>query len=302
MQWEGATKHSHDLSRQSNSAIESAIGNAGGDKGFECKPRISAAIFSVALKLGAISTTEPVRAATSCRRRGPSTVCAEGFLRLAGNGHADLAAASLEESLKILTQNVDRVSRFGAYGLMALTQLRRGDLIAARRAADFGIQLAIKLASPTGYYSLNGYYGVARTYLALWEHPSNVGDKELPKLALCACQALRRYGRIFPVGRPSSRLCDGLNSWLCGKHAARFPHGAKVWLPPNGCSCPTPRDFCITNWPDIYRAKTSTARTTSMPHGTSLNFSMPILIWRLLAFYRHLSPVFGNWNCRSLPR
>jgi hypothetical protein len=141
---------------------------------------------------------------------------AEGFLRLGGKEHAEFAAASLDESLKLLAQNVDRVSRFGAYGLMALTQLRRGDLIAARRTADEGMRLAVELAAPTGYYSLNGYYGVARTYLALWKDAPRT-DTKLPKIALRACQALRRYARVFPVGRPSFMQCDGLALWLSGK-------------------------------------------------------------------------------------
>lgn len=141
---------------------------------------------------------------------------AEGFLRLGGDKHAEFAAASLDESLRLLAQNVDRVSRFGAYGLMALTQQRRGDMIAARQMANDGMRLAIELAAPTGYYSLNGYYGVARTYLALWKQAPPT-DTELAKLALRACQALRRYARVFPVGWPSFMQCHGLALWLSGE-------------------------------------------------------------------------------------
>lgn len=147
---------------------------------------------------------------------------AEGLLRLGGADHAELAITSLDESLKLLARNVDRVSRFGACGLMALAQWRRGDLIAARRSADVGMQLAIELAAPTGYYSLNGYYGVSRTYLALWEQSRIPGDTELPKLSLRACQALRRYARTFPVGRPSDLQCKGLALWLSGKQQRAF--------------------------------------------------------------------------------
>jgi hypothetical protein len=118
----------------------------------------------------------------------------------------------------LLAQNVDRVSQFGAYGLMALTQWRRGDLDAARQVADAGMQLARQLGSPTGYYSLNGYFGVARTFLALWEQSPHSDRGDLPDVAYRACQAFRRYARIFPVGYPGYLQCRGLALWLRGRH------------------------------------------------------------------------------------
>ena len=143
---------------------------------------------------------------------------AEGFLRLAGENHAEYAVAALDESIKLLNRNVDRVSQFGAYGLMALTQWRRGDLVAARQAADVGLQLARQFGSPTGYYLFNGYYGVARTYLHLWEQSSDNKDLELSKCAMLACQNLRRYARTFPVGRACYLQCLGLANWLDAKN------------------------------------------------------------------------------------
>jgi tetratricopeptide (TPR) repeat protein len=147
---------------------------------------------------------------------------AEGFLRLAGDNHADHALAALQESVELLGRNVDRVSQFGAYGLLALTHWRREEWSSARRAADTGLQLARELGSPTGYYSLNGYFGTARTFLALWEQAAGYDTRELSDLAARACQALRRYAKIFPVGRPSYLLCRGLALWLSGRQSRAF--------------------------------------------------------------------------------
>ncbi len=147
---------------------------------------------------------------------------AEGLLRLGDDGHGEIAARLLDESLKLLAHNLDRVSEFGACGLMALAQTRREDWLAARHAADIGMKVAHELGAPTGYYALNGYFGVVRTYLALWENSSATEGLDLPKLAFQACQVLRRYARIFPVGRPSSAICDGLAFWLRGKHRRAF--------------------------------------------------------------------------------
>jgi hypothetical protein len=89
------------------------------------------------------------------------------------------------------------------------------------------MKLAYKLGAPNGYYSLNGYFGVARTYLTLWEQSTGTDGLDLPKLTSQACQALRRYSRIFPVGRPSSFICDGLSLWLRGKHRRAFARWRK---------------------------------------------------------------------------
>lgn len=142
---------------------------------------------------------------------------AEGLLRLGGQDHANEAVALLNMSLAFFAENIDRVSKFGAYGLMALAQWRRGDAAAARQAADAGMKLAQELGTPSGYYTLNGYFGVARTYLELWEASPGAVDPTLPLAARQACRALLRYGRIFPVGMPCALLCHGLADWIAGR-------------------------------------------------------------------------------------
>lgn len=142
---------------------------------------------------------------------------AEGHLRLGSQEHAARAVEWLTESSRLLRQNVDRVSQFGAHGLMALAQLRRHDWKAAKEAADLGARLAEELATPTGYYTLNGYFGIARTYLELWSRAADRTDSVIRQASAKACKALRRYARIFPVGLPSASLCQGLYNCLAGQ-------------------------------------------------------------------------------------
>ena len=139
---------------------------------------------------------------------------AEGLLRQGSQAHAEQAAEMLQQSLDLLNQNVDRVSQFGAYGLMAIAQLRRGSVQAALQSATAGRQLAEEMATPTGYYTLNGFLGVARAYLAAWESEPKSGNSPASAHALKACRALGQYARTFPIGRPSACLCDGLACWL----------------------------------------------------------------------------------------
>jgi tetratricopeptide (TPR) repeat protein len=141
---------------------------------------------------------------------------AEGTMRQGGEEHAEQAAEMLRESLDLLDQNVDRVSQFGAYGLMAMAQLRCGNHRAAHEAAAAGARLAQAIGAPTGYYTFNGYFGVARTYLALWEAEAEASESTYAEAARNACRALDRFARTFPIGRPAAALCRGHALWRRG--------------------------------------------------------------------------------------
>ena len=72
---------------------------------------------------------------------------------------------------------------------------------------------------------LDGYYGVARTYLANWELGSASKDESHSTTARMACAAMRRYARTFPVGWPIALLCAGNERWIAGKPF----RAAKIW-------------------------------------------------------------------------
>ena len=143
---------------------------------------------------------------------------AEAALMTGGADHAEAAVALLDRALELLTENVDRVSQFGSYGLAAQAQLRLGNRAAALQMAAAGTELARQWATPTGYYTLNGYAGVARTYLDLWESGAAGDVDDLIAQARTACSALRRYARTFSVGWPSALLCQGQARWYAGRH------------------------------------------------------------------------------------
>ncbi len=147
----------------------------------------------------------------------------EALLKFGREGHADEAVALLDEAIALYQSNIDLISLMGSYGLLALAHVRRGDNQAARLAAEAGLRLADQLGAPTGYYSLNGYAHVARTYLHLREQDRS--SSELAKQSQCACKALDRYARTFALGKTSAGLCRGLAKAIEGNHRAAF----KAW-------------------------------------------------------------------------
>ena len=145
---------------------------------------------------------------------------AEGLLKTGGPEQVEQATALLHAAVGLFTDNIDKVSVLGSYGLLALAALRRGDQRAARQAADDGMRLIEELASPTGYYTLGGYTGVASAYLALWETGDPAQRDAMAARAREACRALRRFARVLPVGAPSAWLCNGRFAWLMGRPKA----------------------------------------------------------------------------------
>jgi class 3 adenylate cyclase/tetratricopeptide (TPR) repeat protein len=150
---------------------------------------------------------------------------AEGLLRTGGPEQADGALSLVRTALGLFTENADKISMLGSYGLLATACLRRGDRDSARQAADDGLRLIAEMPSPTAYYMLGGYAGVAGTYLELCKAGDRPDHELMKRRAGEACRALRRFARTFPLGMPSARLCDGLAASLMGKQRAAL----KAW-------------------------------------------------------------------------
>jgi class 3 adenylate cyclase/tetratricopeptide (TPR) repeat protein len=150
---------------------------------------------------------------------------AEGILRTGGTEQAEEAVSLVRTALGLFAENTDKISRLGSCGLLATAYLRCREMQSARQAADDGQRLIEELSSPTAYYMLGGYAGVASTYLALWEVGCLERHEAVAAAACEACRALHRYARTFPVGAPIADLCCGRALWIKGKHRAAM----KAW-------------------------------------------------------------------------
>jgi hypothetical protein len=107
---------------------------------------------------------------------------------------------------------------------LAAAHFQQGDRPAAWKAAENGMALIEQFASPTSYYMLGGYSGVAGAYLGLAE--TGYGEcRVVASRVRRACRALLCYARIFPVGSPAAYLCKGRAAWLFGDRKAAM----KAW-------------------------------------------------------------------------
>jgi tetratricopeptide (TPR) repeat protein len=134
------------------------------------------------------------------------------------------AIALLQKSLTVVAGDTKHTAQLRIYGGFAVAYWRYGEPLLARQMADHATALIAQNA-PNVYSGLEAYAGLAEVYLGLWEEemasragvPHALRSESLREPASRACQVLRRYARLFPIGRPRARLWQGLWYWLAGR-------------------------------------------------------------------------------------
>jgi predicted ATPase len=144
----------------------------------------------------------------------------QNLLRL---GLVEGACRFLEQANAALSETPEIPSQISNYGLLAIGCLRQGNLEQAEQAAQTAAEMLETVPIPAAYYLIEGYAGLAETYLTLWETSAGqlpVRRADVERRASQACDALNHYARLFPIGQPRALLCRGLHAWLRG-HADR---------------------------------------------------------------------------------
>jgi eukaryotic-like serine/threonine-protein kinase len=106
-------------------------------------------------------------------------------------------AVDLLVAARALGPAVRRVEQIWAGGLLARAHLAEGQPDAARIEAERALALAAG-AIPTAFYALEGYVGIADTFIRLLVDPS-VATPGTIQDARRAVRALRRFARVFPI-------------------------------------------------------------------------------------------------------
>ncbi|MDP8987184.1 MAG: AAA family ATPase [Actinomycetota bacterium] len=139
---------------------------------------------------------------------------AVGWLR---KGRSDEALRLLQVAHTLVAEKPDPVDTLRIEALLAVVHLRRGDpgrcrewVAAAWRAA--GVRRSVAAVA-----LLQPYWALSDAALALWERGE---DETAPVLARRARRELRRYARLFPIGRPRALVNGGLALWLGGRTRA----------------------------------------------------------------------------------
>lgn len=107
------------------------------------------------------------------------------------------------------------------YGVLALVHLHQGNESLAQQAAQTGAQY-IERSGFTTFWAIEGYAGVAETFLTLWENQLTGGRAAaetglLHKSARQACRALHQFARTYPLARPRAWHYQGWYDWLAGR-------------------------------------------------------------------------------------
>jgi tetratricopeptide (TPR) repeat protein len=185
------------------------------------------------------SAAIPVRLLASARRRGIlqvqswalswrlASLLPQGLKDATVAEQAAEAVTALEALLARCAGRPDKLVRADqvlAYGILAQSHWRRGEIHLALRAAENGAAVSAG-CEPISHYVLGGYVGLLEVYTGLWETalrgqhgaaiPPSPGRWE--KICGSLCRSLWAFARMHPVGRPQAWLWYGRCAWLRGK-------------------------------------------------------------------------------------
>jgi hypothetical protein len=135
------------------------------------------------------------------------------LLRLGRPGEAVELAQS---ALALLARTADLSEEVRCHVTAAVGKLRLRDEAGALAAVETAVSLMREsMSTPTTFFTLDAYAGIAEVYLTLWAG----GDQSLKKNARQAVRRLHGFARVFPFGRPAAWLYQGMWEWGNGRAA-----------------------------------------------------------------------------------
>ncbi len=137
-------------------------------------------------------------------------------------GDDEATVKRCKQVLNILAEESDKTEVIRAIGIQAAALLR---LDTPREALEAASETASHIASRelTSFATFEGFAGVCEVMLTLAKGKyarGRVMKTSLGKDAKKACRAMRKYARIFPIGRPRWLVAKARMLALRGRHTA----------------------------------------------------------------------------------
>ncbi len=123
------------------------------------------------------------------------------------------AMTALQSALECLGETAAANERIPTLGMLALAQLRNGDVWQARATAKEGLAQIVNVRRPIGQGTLEGYSSLLTVALDAWQEERS---PEWRRAILTCLGVLRRYRKGFPVGEPRYQLHAGDFQRLAG--------------------------------------------------------------------------------------
>ncbi|MEX2624679.1 MAG: AAA family ATPase [Acidimicrobiia bacterium] len=143
---------------------------------------------------------------------------------LQGRAYCLLGLGQAEEARQVIDQledvqgrdqrSADQALINDTYGLLAQAELRRGNLRKAITAAEM-LLTRVSRQPPSNYSTIAAYTAPAEVYAEAWRLAPF--DRDMQRQMKRALRMLKRYARVFPIGRPQLLMWQGIFEELRGR-------------------------------------------------------------------------------------
>jgi tetratricopeptide (TPR) repeat protein len=137
---------------------------------------------------------------------------------LLGMGRAEEASEVIDRLEEVHARDprpADQSLISDTYGLMALAELHRGNLHKALATAEVLLRRVAR-ESPTNFSTIAAYSAPAEVYITAWRRSTD--DRTMLRMAARSLRVLKKYSRVFPIGRPRWLLWQGVLDARRGRH------------------------------------------------------------------------------------
>lgn len=149
---------------------------------------------------------------------------------LRGEPGRDEIVAWLERAEAVqYTRSLAQADLMRYYSLLARVRLVCGQVELAAAAAQTATTF-VPRQGLAGVWTMEGFAGLAETYLSLWARARegqrlSLNEADLRAAAYRACQSFRAFAHVFPISQPRAWLCQGWYEWLRQKPNRAY----RVW-------------------------------------------------------------------------
>ncbi len=141
-------------------------------------------------------------------------------------GDVDTAVSLLSSGIPLAEKHTDELAKIINHGVLAWAYIQQNEINKAMEMCIKATLLIKEISPPAAYTAYDGYLGLAKAWLSLWEREGNQSINSLDKsqqfedgetiesITKDLLKILKSYAKKYPICMPSTLQCEAKMLWL----------------------------------------------------------------------------------------